>query len=66
MSTTMLYKSPGQHEIHGHMLDYIIVDDDSIQSAIANGWHLTTDDAVNAGKPRKKPKLGSGGENAAN
>lgn len=45
---TMLYKHPGQHEIHGDKFDYTIVDADeegAIEAAKADGWYLTTDEA---------------------
>ncbi len=48
MSQTMLYKAPGPHAIHGHMLDFIVVADEQIDAAIAEGWHLTTPEAVAA------------------
>lgn len=60
--TTMLYKHPGPHEIHGGKFDYIIVDDGKIDAAIADGWAMTTTEALNAadapepvkrGRPRK-------------
>lgn len=44
-SPTMLYKHPGQHEIHGSTFDFIIVDECEIAQAIKEGWHLTTDKA---------------------
>ena len=44
-SPTMLYKHPGQHEIHGSNFDYIIVDESDIEQAIKDGWFLTTDEA---------------------
>lgn len=44
-SPTMLYKHPGQHEIHGSTFDCIIVDECEIAQAITDGWHLTTDQA---------------------
>jgi predicted trehalose synthase len=46
-SPTMLYKHPGQHEIHGSNFDFIIVDEFEIAKAIKDGWHLTTDEAKN-------------------
>lgn len=49
----MLYKHPGPHEIHGGHFDYIIVDADeegAIDQALADGWHLTTDDAKGVAK----------------
>jgi hypothetical protein len=47
-NTTMLYKAPGPHEIHGSRFDYIIVDDDKIEAALADGWYLTTTEAKDA------------------
>jgi hypothetical protein len=44
-SPTMLYKHPGQHEIHGSNFDYIIVDESDIEQAIKDGWFLTTEEA---------------------
>lgn len=44
--STMLYKHPGIHEIHGNKFNYIVVDDDQIEDTIADGWHLTTTDAL--------------------
>lgn len=45
MSQTMLYRCPGSHEIHGGKFDYVIVDDDKIEDAVADGWFLTTPEA---------------------
>lgn len=47
-SPTMLYKHPGQHEIHGSTFDYIIVDESDVEQAIKDGWFLTTDEAKNS------------------
>lgn len=44
-NTTMLYKAPGPHEIHGGRFDYTIVDDDQIEATLAAGWYLTTTEA---------------------
>jgi hypothetical protein len=47
-NTTMLYKAPGPHEIHGGHFDYIIVDADeegAIEQALSGGWFLTTPEA---------------------
>lgn len=42
----MLYKAGGPHEIHGGRFDTLIVDDsDELDAALANGWHLNTDEA---------------------
>lgn len=46
--TTMLYKYPGDTDINGKGFDYTIVDDDKVEQAIADGWHLTTGEAVAA------------------
>jgi len=56
--TTMLYKWPGPHDIHGDRYDYKIVPDDEIQAALAAGWHLTTTDAkANAKKVLDVPPI---------
>jgi hypothetical protein len=58
--TVMLYKHPGPHEIHGDKFDYTIVDEADVDSAVKDGWALTTDAAKNgtAEAPRRgrKPK----------
>lgn len=42
----MLYKVGGQHEIHGGMFAYKIVDDEpELSAALADEWHMTTDEA---------------------
>ena len=41
----MLYKHPGPHEIHGDKFDYIIVHGNQMDSYLAQGWSLTTDEA---------------------
>jgi hypothetical protein len=53
----MLYKSGGQHEIHGGKFDYTIVEESEVDQAIKEGWYLTTDEAKKADKPKpaKKP-----------
>lgn len=48
--STMLYKYPGAHEIHGGKFDYLVVDhedgdDEPITAALADGWTLTTPEA---------------------
>lgn len=48
---TMLYKCPGEHQIHGGNFDYCIVDADeenAVEDALADGWHLTTPEAREA------------------
>ena len=45
---TMVYKHPGIHAIHGDKFDYKIVDEDDIDSALADGWFLTTTEAKEA------------------
>lgn len=51
MSTTMLYKYPGPHDIHGDKFDYVIVDDEAIEQALSEGWSLTTAEAKEAAEP---------------
>lgn len=51
---TMLYKHPGPHEIHGSHFDYVIVDageDGQLEKAIADGWSLTTPEALQKAGP---------------
>ncbi len=48
MSQTMLYKYPGRHDIHGDHFDYTSVEDDKVDEALADGWHLTTPAAKQA------------------
>lgn len=38
---TMLYRSPGSHELHGVMVDYTVVDASAIPEMLVDGWHLT-------------------------
>lgn len=48
-TATMLYKCPGPHDIHGGHFDYTIVDadqDGAVDAALADGWTLTTPEAV--------------------
>ena len=56
-TTRMLYKYPGQHEIHGDFFDYAIVDDteEAVAEAVADGWYLTTPEAKNAVNSVGKP-----------
>tara|TARA_R110002126_G_scaffold245036_3_gene388283 strand:+ start:612 stop:818 length:207 start_codon:yes stop_codon:yes gene_type:complete len=54
---TMLYRHPGQHELHGSKFDTLIVDADeagSIKAAQSEGWHLTTPEALKAGTKHVK------------
>jgi hypothetical protein len=45
MSQTMVYKAPGVHAIHGGHFDHQVVDDEKLDKALADGWHLTTTEA---------------------
>lgn len=47
----MLYRAGGTEEIHGHQLATITVhDEDEERMALADGWHLTSTEAVDADK----------------
>jgi hypothetical protein len=48
MSETMLYRAPGPHNLHGVQVDYIIVLDQDVKVAQADGWHLTPTEAAEA------------------
>jgi len=48
---TMFYKCPGEHEMHGGKFDFCIIDandEDAVEAALAEGWHLTTTEAREA------------------
>ena len=44
--TTMVYKSPGPHELQGEKVDYKVVEDDQIEKALDDGWFRTIPEAV--------------------
>lgn len=55
-NATMLYKAPGPEPIHGSFLATTIVDADeegAIDAALAEGWFLTTPEAVEAYEAEK-------------
>lgn len=58
--STMLYRCPGSHDIHGGKFDYVIVSDDDVKQAIADGWFLTTPEAKAAYEDAITPKVHSG------
>lgn len=51
-NATMLYKAPGPHDIHGGKFDTLTVDADDVEGALADGWHLTTPEALAASKAK--------------
>lgn len=57
IQSTMLYKAPGPHQIHGGRFDYKIVPDDQIEAALADGWHRTTPEAAAAFEAAEAAKL---------
>lgn len=59
MSETMLYQTGGEHILDSIGapqvgFKYIIVNDDEVKDKIAEGWFLTTTDAIAATKTTKK------------
>jgi hypothetical protein len=49
----MIYRAGGTEEIHGGRFDWIIVEDaQELAAALADGWHLTTDEARDAAAPK--------------
>lgn len=55
-NATMLYKAPGPEPIHGAYLATTIVDADeegAIDAALAEGWFLTTPEAIEAYEAEK-------------
>ena len=48
----MIYRAGGPHEIHGGRFDYIIIEDaDELAAALADGWAMTTAEALAALAP---------------
>jgi hypothetical protein len=42
----MVYRAGGKEEMHGGHFDYLIAEDaEELASMLADGWHLTTDEA---------------------
>ena len=41
----MLYKHPGKHKLHDDKFDYIVVDEDEVESSLKDGWYKTTPEA---------------------
>lgn len=73
-NATMLYKAPGPEPIHGAFLATTIVDADeegAIEAAQAEGWFLTTPEAIEAYEAEKAatapvaPSVGTGDNNPA-
>lgn len=62
--TTMLYKSPGPHELHGGRFDYHVVADSAVDAALADGWFRTTDEARAAAKDEEDAKAARDAEAA--
>lgn len=58
--TTMLYRCPGPHDLHGGKFDYVIVEDDQVEATKAQGWFLTTPEALAAYEQAITPKVHSG------
>ena len=59
MSVTMLYQTGGEHVLDAIGapnvgFKYIIVNDDDVKDKLAEGWFLTTGEAIAATKPAKK------------
>lgn len=53
MENTMLYKWPGLHPIHDDFYDYLIVGNvEEHDAAIADGWVLTTPEAIKKETPK--------------
>jgi hypothetical protein len=58
----MVYRAGGTEEIHGGSFATLIVDDqDALDAALADGWHMTTDEAhtpapVDDAPPARTPR----------
>lgn len=44
--SVMLYRHPGKHKLHGDMFDYIVVDENEVDSHLCDGWFLSTTEAL--------------------
>jgi len=56
--SVMLYKYPASNKntnnfMHGDHFDYIIVNENEVETTLKDGWSLTTDEAK---KPKEQPK----------
>lgn len=47
--TMMVFKAPGAQKIHGHMVDYLVVEESEVEARLADGWFLT---AIEAGEAK--------------
>lgn len=45
--TVMVFKAPGPEKIHGHLVQYEVVDESQVDDKLGAGWHLT---AIEAGE----------------
>lgn len=45
--TVMLFKAPGPEKIHGHQVQYVVVDESEVDDKLGAGWHMT---AIAAGE----------------
>lgn len=41
----MVYKYPGLHQLQDGKYDYLIVEDEDVEGALADGWHRTAAEA---------------------
>ena len=56
---TMLYKTPGEHIIEGNSFDYVLIDandEQAYDAAIADGWALTTPEALEMANKTEVPR----------
>jgi hypothetical protein len=49
-NATMVYR-PGAELIHGHLVDYRVIDADEVEQALAEGWFRTPTEAGESAKP---------------
>lgn len=47
--TMMVFKAPGPEKIHGHMVQFQVVDESAVGGKLADGWFLT---AIEAGEAK--------------
>lgn len=51
--SVMLYKHGGKHKLHGDNFDYIVVDEEDVDSNLSKGWYTTTTEAAENKKSKR-------------
>lgn len=66
---TMLYRAPGPHKLHGHDVEYVVVDAVDVDGKLGEGWFRTPTEAgeakIAADKAEADRKESEADDNAA-